>query len=305
MDNIEDLAYDVYVYHDKCQDGLVAMGVAAQIPLSRNLNFTCLPGTYGTQIELEEFVDKRVCFLDFSVGKDRMLEILEVSKCVTVIDHHVSIHKELSSIEHANFTYIYDIRQSGAQLAWSHFIGTVEPYFIELIGDRDIWTKKYKDADVLNLSLRVENMGLGQMTEFIRGLIEFRSNNSETSVYPVTYELINKGHNYNVYHKLIVKQIAQNAYEDTLDDGTVVLKVNCTPGFVSDVGSYLANKSPSGVAWMYCDVPGKRINSLRVSAISEYDASVYAKSKGGGGHAKACGWTVDTVTEDTVIKIQL
>lgn len=301
----DDLMYDVYVYHDKCMDGLVAMAVAAQLPINHSRTFTTVAATHGTEIKLDTFVDRSVCFLDYSVGKDRMLEILEVANKVTVIDHHISVHKELSEIDHPNFKYVYDIRRSGAQLAWAHFIGTVEPYFIELIGDRDIWTKKYKEADILNLALRVTNLCLGQMSIFISDLIEFRNKNDDTSVYPETYEFIRQGHEYNTYHKHIVNQIAENAYEASLDDGTLVYKVNCPGGFASDVGDRLANRSPSGVAWMYSDVPGKRVNSLRVSATSEYDASVYAKSKGGGGHIKACGWTEDNNDVNTVIKIKL
>lgn len=291
--DVDSKIFDVYVYHDKCMDGLVAMAVAFQLPVEHNRSFTTIPGTHGTEINLDKFKDRSVCFLDYSVGKDRMLEILEVANKVTVIDHHISVYTELSEIDHPNFDYVYDIRQSGAQLAWSHFIGTTEPYFIELIGDRDIWTKKYKDADILNLALRVTNMRLGQMSVFIRDLIDFRNKNSDTSVFPATYELIRQGHDYNVYNQHIVKQIAENAYEARLDDGTPVYKVNCPVGFTSDVGNLLARKSPSGVAWMYSDVPGKRVNSLRVSATSEYDASVYAKSKGGGGHRRAAGFSID------------
>lgn len=284
--------FDVYIYHANCTDGLTAVGIAVQPQQNTANTFETMAMGYGNKLDLEALRDKRVVFLDFSVGKDKMLEILEVAERVTVIDHHVSVHKELSEIEANNFNYVYDVDKSGAGLAWDYFIGGELPYFVQLVQDRDIWTKKFEDADALALAIRVEEMYFEDMVCHISDIILHATMFPE-SMDRATRLLIKEGYSYLKYQRHIVKQIASNAVKTKLDDGQEVMKVNCAAGLISDVGSYLSENNKCGVAWMYCDNDRMRINSLRVAADSDYDASAYAKSHGGGGHRRAAGWTTD------------
>lgn len=282
--------FDTYIYHANCTDGLTAVGIAVQPQQTTRNLYDTWPMAHGSYIDVEKLRDKRVCFLDFSVGKDKLLEILEVAECVTVIDHHVSVYKELSEIDVLNFNYVYDVNKSGAGLAWDYFIGGEMPYFVKLVQDRDIWTKTYKDTDAFSLALRVEDMYFEDMVCVISNVIEYAKTNPGKED-PSTKALIKNGRSYISYQRYIVKQIARNAVKATLDDGQVVMKVNCAAGLISDVGNYLCENNACGVAWMYCDTADVRINSLRVAATSYYDASAYAKSKGGGGHRHAAGWS--------------
>lgn len=292
--------YDVYIYHDKCMDGLTAVGVALQPQLTcsvLNPNIKLIAATHGTKLDISALVNKSVCFLDFSVSKADMLAILDLASHVTVMDHHISVHEELCSIDHPNFEYVYRSDKSGAQIAWECFIGGEEPYFIQLIGDRDLWTKKYLDADVLHLALRVEEFDVSMMVPFIEGLLlNCRAvSDHDTEVFDGTAELIRNGYNYKKYHDQIVGQIASHAYKSVLDDGTPVLKVNCPLGFVSDVGAYLYTNRGVEVAYMCYHTKDKTYHSLRVAKDSAFDAGAYAKLHGGGGHRHASGF-VTTVT---------
>ena len=287
--------FDVYIYHDKCMDGLTAVGIALQPQLKDgvlNPNITLIAATHGTKLDLSVLVNKSICFLDFSVSKTDMLAILDLATHVTVMDHHISVYEELCSIDHPDFYYVYRSDKSGAQIAWECFIGGEEPYFIQLIGDRDLWTKTYIDADVLHLALRVEEFSVDKMIPFIEGLLlNFRDSNTQSSeVFDGTAELIRNGYNYKKYHNQIVQQIASHAYKSTLDDGTPTLKVNCPLGFVSDVGAYLYTNRGVEVAHMYYHTKDKTYNSLRVAKDSAFDASAYAKKLNGGGHRSASGW---------------
>lgn len=290
----ENVLFDHYIYHANCVDGLTAVGIAVQPQQSTDNKFETTPMAYHNKFDIEWYRDKRVCFVDFSVTANVMVELLKVAKQVTVIDHHISVYKELSEIQADNFNYVYDVNKSGAGLAWDYFIGGDMPYFVRLVQDRDIWTKLYKDADPLSLAIRVEDMSFEDMVCFISVLVEV-AKDSPGAVDAGTCTLINEGHTYLKYQHYMVKQIASNAFKSKLDDGTVVMKVNCAAGLISDVGNYLAENNPCGVALMYCDTDRIRIHSLRVSADSEFDASTYAKSKGGGGHRKAAGWSVDLI----------
>lgn len=286
-----DLKYDLFIYHDHCMDGLTAVAIALQTCAGTHgvdERVTIIPGSYGTPLNLKKLKGKRVCFLDFSAKLDVMLDILEVAEHVTVMDHHISIHADLMTIDSPKFTYIYDVELSGAEIAWREFIGTKQPYFIDLIGARDLWKKEYRDADILQLALKVGEYDVDSMFALIAELIEY----DDVTANATTTELIANGNLYQKYHNQIVEQIASKAFRSELDDGTPVMKVNCTQGFVSDVGQYLYNRYED-VAWMFTVGEDKVYHSLRVSASSDYDASAYAKSKGGGGHVKACGWVTD------------
>src|SRR5699024_3701740 len=114
-------------------------------------------------------------------------------KSVTVIDHHVSVHEELSNIIHPNFNYVYDVDLSGAQLAWRFwFPDTPEPKIISLIGDRDLWKKRFVESDVLNLAMRTENYTFHEIHRIIT---------SDVSGNELLDALINRGHQYEIYHR--------------------------------------------------------------------------------------------------------
>lgn len=296
MDNINNNNYDTFIFHDNCMDGLTAVAVALQNYLTPNgvdSEVRIIPATHGTAIDINKLKGKRVCFLDFSVKADVMLDILDVAKHVTVMDHHISVLKELSDIDHPNFNYIYHSDLSGAQIAWKEFIGKEEPYFIRLIGDRDLWTKKYEDSKILNIALKVEEYDIDDMVPLVTELVHL-SDRPDNHLIGETATLLQAGANYQKYHDKIVRDIASQSYESTLDDGTVVRKVNCGHGFVSDVGEYLYTVY-GGVAWLFSVGESQVYNSLRVGPDCDYDGAAYAKSKGGGGHTKACGWVESTV----------
>lgn len=296
--------YDLFIYHDKCMDGLVAVAVATQIGAGRiSQDIEILAADYSTEIDIERVRGKRVCFLDFSCKKERMLELLEEATYITVVDHHISVYDELQSIQDERFKYVYDVKLSGAQLAWQHFIRRNEPMFISMIGDRDLWTKKFTHSDQLNLALRTLEIGYVEMYEHVRNIIQLLPDTTdnihdETVIPPLdedTLDWVKQGIDFQTYHNKLVKDIASHAWDERLDDNddTEVLKVNCPLGMMSDVGALLATDSPSGVAWLYYELGDSTKHSLRVSADSDYDASAFAKSQGGGGHIKAAGWTVD------------
>lgn len=289
---IENKLYDHYIYHANCTDGLTSVGIAVQPQQATDNRYVTRAMAYQNKLDIEELRGKRVCFLDFSVGKSTMLEILEVAEHVTVIDHHVSVYEELSEIVADNFNYVYDVNKSGAGLAWDYFIGGEMPLFVKLVQDRDIWTKEYYDTEPFSLAIRVENLDFEEMVCVIADITDFIKKHPG-HIDDFTIELIANGKSYMKYQTYIVKQIASNAIKAILDDGQEVMKVNCAAGLISDVGSYLAENSDCGVALMYVDTGKQRICSLRVAADSDYDASAYAKAHGGGGHKRAAGWSVE------------
>lgn len=294
MRNDHTKQFEVFIYHANCVDGLTAVAIAAHCyPDAERI-----PLSHGDHLTLKELADKHVCFLDISIKKPQMLSLLELSKSVTVIDHHVSSYQELLEIQSPNFKFVYDVTKSGAQLAWDYFINKPEPLFISLVGDRDLWTKKFQDTDVLSLAMRVLQWGYEDMSNHIDFIIK---GDYEDMDYK-TYDLVKQGREFDKYHQYMVNQIASNAYSARLDDDsdTEVLCVNCPMGLMSDVGAAVAKRSPSGVAWLFYDTEEFTKHSLRVSEESDYDAARFAAQQGGGGHKKAAGWQVCHFSVSTI-----
>lgn len=282
MNNLKE--FDVIVYHDNCIDGFAAAGIAHHYSAKRIM----IPGDYSDPVDPEMCRDHNVVFVDYSPSISNLNDILKVAKNVTVIDHHVTAHKVLGDVRHPKFNFYYDVSLSGAQLAWKYFVGTIEPMLISLIGDRDLWTKKYPGTDFVNLAMRVDGYDLKNISEHMTYLIV---NEIDDTIDAATWRLAKAGKKYDKVREMYVDAIVSISFNARLDDDTPVLKASCPPLLTSDVGSILATKSPSGVAWLTYETSTGTSNSLRVSATSEYDASAYASTHGGGGHVKASGWS--------------
>jgi oligoribonuclease NrnB/cAMP/cGMP phosphodiesterase (DHH superfamily) len=133
---------DLIIYHGGCPDGLG--GAWAFYDMLQKDKSKFFPGSYKKS--LPDVTGKHVIFVDFSCKVDDMLYVLDQAKSVIVIDHHEST-KELISIMHTSFTLLLDMDRSGAQMAWD-FVnpGKPRPWFINDIGDRDLWQNKYPNS---------------------------------------------------------------------------------------------------------------------------------------------------------------
>lgn len=282
-----------YIYHDNCRDGITAAAIALQQHLlpdgSLPRNIQVKGGIHGKELNIRQFANRHVVLLDFSYKLDAINNMLTLAKSVTVLDHHISAFNELRDLKHPNFEFIYDADKCGAQIAWREFIGGPEPMFVKLIGDRDLWTKKYTESDILNLALLTEEYTVDKMIPLVTRVIEQTTRGKYSLDKPLN-RMIERGTNYKVHHDKVVKSIASRAWVDELEDGTPVMKVNCPPDFCSAVGEYLYTNSPVPIAWMFSINQFGQSNSMRVGPSCDFDAATYAKTHGGGGHKKAAGW---------------
>ena len=63
---------------------------------------------------------------------------MKMARGLIVIDHHLTAKEALQKIPDAN--KIFDMRQSGATLAWNYFHPRHEiPMFLRYVEDRDLW----------------------------------------------------------------------------------------------------------------------------------------------------------------------
>ena len=126
---------NIVFYHANCNDGAAA-AAAAYLLLGNRAQYIPLQPR-GT-IALPTIRHKNVVVLDVSFSASRTFDALANCKSFRVIDHHVSAMKELSSIPADYKTF--DMKRSGATLAWSFFHPDKPiPKILEIIEARDLW----------------------------------------------------------------------------------------------------------------------------------------------------------------------
>jgi len=229
------------------------------------------------------YLKEEVWIVDFSIEPDMMTALLKVTDNVTWIDHHVSSIKKYEFFQ-KEIRGLRSEELSGCELTYrfisslvNDFTGLV-PRYIRLIGDRDTWTFEYgNDSRYMHEAFKaagepppghwwwdvVDSSEL--KGELIKGKLLLDSTRA--------------------FYKAIVDR---SAYEAVFE-GHTILVCNC-PIFTSEIFGDRVKDYP--FVAVYCH----NGTSWKVSLYSEnMDVVEYAKSRGGGGHKRACGFISNEV----------
>ena len=261
------------IYHAKCMDGVSAAWV---FWLLHKDNFEYHPGVYGE--EIPPCKDRIVYLVDFSYNLEKMLDMVNQAKSVTLIDHHATALNALKGfidLGHCSVEY------SGAMLAWRYWhkrgaLSRVAPPFLYHVQDRDLWKFEYTNT---------------------RPIMEAAFS------YPITIEQID------VFMQMTHEELAELAKEGAILErkkaqdveniirstlrwitlfGMAMPTVNTNGQFASDVGASLVEKW--GIGMTYFDTKDNRVCSLRSNG--DIDVSKLAELYCGGGHPKAAGFKI-------------
>lgn len=307
---------NLVLYHDHCTDGFGA-AFAAWLKLGDE-DTEYLPVNYGQIKTLSDLGnlpkhpienDTTVYILDFSLPREIMDKLFDMSPRVVWLDHHKTAF-EMYDLPPTTFfagaegKHIeLDNERSGAMIAWNHFHPSSEPpMFIRHIDDRDRWQFKIPDSKEFHAALgAMKPWSFNQWDEFF-GSIE--RGYGENKVYHDMYvsgRAIVRAHTINVNSAIAAAKktcVITWRQPDPEVDGIMVdstgLACNTTPHLASDAGHELANESLTfGLCW-YMGRNGKAKCSFRSNG--EYDVSAIAKAFGGGGHRNAAGCEVSMET---------
>lgn len=284
------------LYHGDCLDGFAAAcAVRKALPTAEFI--AC---EYGKARPFS-VVGRDVIIVDFSYKRAAMETIVAECSSLIVLDHHETAEEDLRfllqpngdnydcvQLDHEKCA-IFDMNRSGAGLAWDYFhsgtgFGIQRPLFIDYIEDRDLWRKRLEGVDEFTFALRSYPRDFEVWDRLITGSVG---------------ALIAEGVPIKRYYRMRVEEMKQNAYDariklhDEYGGTTEVLCriVNAPRIFASEVAGEIAENSPDGIgASFFQHADGRWEYSLR-SRGSE-DVSKIAQSLGGGGHAKASGFTV-------------
>lgn len=286
------------IYHANCADGFTAAWAVRQ---AMDADFHA--GVHGEAPP--DVAGRDVILVDFCYPRLVLWDMQQVANSILVLDHHKSAEADLQP-EHMhivridqsaqNFTWdkvlryaeadkgwiprtviyaLFDMNRSGAGIAWDFFHpGVPRPELIDHVEDRDLWrfalpgTREIQAAvfsypyefDVWDLLMETP-----METLRAQGVAIERKHHKDVA------ELV----------KVAKRQMVIGHYEVPVASLPYTL--------ASDAGHLMAKGKP--FAACYYDKDGGRVFSLR-STDQGVDVSEVAKLYGGGGHARAAGFTV-------------
>ena len=269
------------IYHKDCMDGISSAYIARN-SLERNNVVVPIPLQYSGEDELFKLnlTKQDICyFVDFSLKRDKMLELAELVDRIVVIDHHKTAEAELVNLPE-NVEVNFNMNESGATLTWLYFYDKPIPEIFEYIKDRDLWNWKLpysrEISEALAFLVKPNDINSFRDNAFI-GIPALKEIGST----------LLKKKNQQVQSKLSKVQ------DLTLCD--IEFKaINVTEN-ISELGNEICIEYNKPALMYFITQDMKVICSLR--SINELsDVSKVATIFGGGGHRNASGFTVSLQT---------
>lgn len=258
------------LYHGNCYDGFGA-AYAAWLKLG-DLDVSYRSCTYDEGVKpLEEIPDgSEVYVLDFSFERQALIENTARFKKLMVLDHHVTAQKNLEGLENC----IFDLKRSGAMLAWNYFHpGKEPPALLSHIQDRDLWKFEILGTQYVHLALLAEPFDFKVWDKLD------------------VPTLIISGRSMAKLQAQQIENICSKAM--MLHIGPELIPAANTSVYFSEVPSRLLELYPDAKysAYFYEYSKGESIvRQWGLRSRPDYDVSVVARMYGGGGHAQAAGF---------------
>ena len=265
----------IILYHSNCEDGFSAAW-AAWKKFKTKANY--IPVDYQKPPP-KGLKNKDIYLLDFSYPEDITKRLIKNNKSVTILDHHITAQKGLSSLSKSNFDNfesIFKNSHSGAIIAWNFFHPKKKlPKLLEYVEDIDLWKFKKKNSKEISAALQLTNYTFKEWSKFAQ-----KVENTKTRK-----DIIKQGKTLLSYKNKIIKRVARQAKTVTIK-GKKALVVNC-PILASEIGNELSKGDvPIGIVWF----EDKKKIKVSLRSNGKVDISKIAEQFGGGGHKAAASF---------------
>lgn len=277
------------IYHGNCADGFsAAWCFHHKDPTGHDFH----PGVY--QKPPPSVAGRDVYLVDFSYKRAVVEQMLEQARSVTLIDHHVTAIDDLRPLAEememtnnngrgVNFGWFCDLNRSGATLAWDYlFPDEPRPLLLGHIEDRDLW--RFKLAGTREIQSYVFSH------EYSFELWDKLMSADQVELLKMTAA----GAAIERKHHKDVAELVSVCKRRMVIGGYDVPVASLPYTLVSDAAHAMAEGEP--FAACYWDTKDGRTFGLRASE-NGVNVSDVAKHYGGGGHAKAAGFTVPRAHE--------
>ena len=295
------------IYHANCADGFTAAWAVRQ---AMDADFHA--GVHGEAPP--DVAGRDVILVDFSYPRARLVDMAQVARSILVLDHHKSAeadlrsgainvgtigqtglkaarivrldnlpdareawlhYEETATVDDGVVCAFFDMERSGAGIAWDFFHpGAPRPELIDHVEDRDLWRFALPGTREIQSALFSYPYRFEVWDELMQA--------------PV-FELYQQGLCIERKHHKDVAELVAVAKRQIVIGHYEVPVASLPYTLASDAGHLMAQGQP--FAACYYDKAGGRVFSLR-SADDGVDVSEVAKLYGGGGHARAAGFTV-------------
>src|SRR5579859_3407025 len=295
---------DVIYNHGSCPDGFVAAMIAKRRYPEAEVIFLD-HGADHTE-NLKKAVKRDVLMLDFSLRTREENDTLAAStRSFQIYDHHKTAEAVLAGAPYA----VFDMKRSGAGLAWDYLFGEdsliklplyvdgnptgefiesetyPRPWYVDYVEDRDLWNWKLENS-------REVCAYLGTLP------LEFEAWKFLNKIDPYTAYLRGTGALAHINH--YVREATKQTQWGQLDGNFVgVLNVpylNCSEvgNEIAKVAHIMANAVTSAGSYsMTWFERGDGITQFSLRSIGDFDVSEVAKKYGGGGHKNAAGFQME------------
>jgi oligoribonuclease NrnB/cAMP/cGMP phosphodiesterase (DHH superfamily) len=268
---------DLILYHGHCPDGWCAAYIASK----RYPEAKLIPMDHGadhTEV-LKECIHKDVLMVDFSLRTREENDTLAAStRSFHILDHHKTAEAVLKDAPYATF----DMKRSGAGLAWDYLFGKdsdreikqiPRPWFVDFTEDRDLWNWALPNSHEICAYL---------------GTLEFTKDAWDKLDGVPSKFATDLGHGALAHINHYVREAVKQSQAGVLQGyKTAVLNVpylNC-----SEIGNELAKTHEVSLTWFE---RGDGIIQFSLRSIGDIDVSVVAKIFNGGGHKNAAGFQI-------------
>ncbi len=288
IERIKDVTNPMIIYHGGgCLDGFAsALAAHYHFAEKQGLDIEYFAAQHS---EAPPEVDERDVFmLDFCYNKKIMQELCGKAKRIVVLDHHISAFRETLGLddEIENLELHFDMKRSGAVISWEFFNRKPLPLLYRHIEDRDLWRWEHPDSLDVTAALASYPFDFSLWDIWVR-------------YEEVLERLRDEGRAINRYRQQEINVYKKRAILGKVA-GFVVPVVNCPTGVVSECLGELAKGKPFAAG--YIDKPHKRAWSLRSTPEGE-DVAEIALRLGGGGHARAAGFTTPLSASVRVVEV--
>lgn len=270
------------IYHKDCMDGVSSAAIANEALTSQYITPILLPLQYSKEDELFQLnlTKYDTCyFVDFSLKRDKMIQLSKLVERIIVIDHHKTAQAELINLPE-NVEVTFDMNESGATLTYEYFYSLVMHPIFRYIRDRDLWEWKLPDSREIN-----EALAFLVKPNDVESFMEHAFKDLNT-LKEIGSTLLKKK-NQQVQSKL--SKVAD------LTLCSIEFKIINVTENISELGNEICIEYNKPALMYFITQDMQVICSLR-STDNLPDVSTVATTFGGGGHRNACGFTMGLQT---------
>ncbi len=250
---------DVMLYHAECMDGFgAAWAVWKRFPTIR-----FIPVKHGLPPP-QDLKEAHILIADFSYPREILEQLASDAKGLLVLDHHITAQQALEGLPYAHF----DMKKSGAVLAWEWAHQSQAPWLLQYVQDKDLWNWALPNSREINAALASYTLDFEVWNQLTQEQLEA------------------EGRAILRYENELVEKIAAEAVLLSFHGFTIPC-VHSTI-LTSQLGERLGAEHPFAVIWH--DRGNRRYVSLR-SREDQEDVGAIAAAYGGGGHTHAAGFS--------------